>query len=241
MLTAEQAASLEFPGWADPSVNWRGDLCTKGVGKRSLLSEVCLLPALLSGGREGSDAVHNGLYQKTSGPAPPLPHQYGLISTYCTYHIFLFKKWRRGFYPPSEYKASCQIGIPFFSEALIHRTFDPSIKGVRERETVPLSYIESLPFCLWSHHRKILSAVICLIQCKARSALLLQFCALLFITTGSLQDHQVKLFCFIEAEGKRSINLLLVVEQKHQTNSKDHFPNRGHWPLPKPCHTDSKF
>jgi hypothetical protein len=52
------------------------------------------------------------------------------------------------FYSPSEYKTSCQISIPFLKEVLIHRTFELSLKGVKERENVPLSYIEALAFNL---------------------------------------------------------------------------------------------
>lgn len=114
VLIAQQTASLAFTGWADFLANWWGNLGTNGAGKKSILSEVCFLPALLSGGRDGRYKLHNGLYQNTRGHTPPVSLTNMGSFHWVAHTTYCFWKMIAAFYPPSEYKASCRNGIPFF-------------------------------------------------------------------------------------------------------------------------------
>lgn len=119
VLIAEQAASLEFTGWADFPANWWGNLCTNGVGEKSILSEVCFLfPALLLGGRDGRYTFHNGLYQNTRGqphqfPTPIWAHFTGLHTPRNS-----FEKWWLHFIPPRNTKPHVEMEFLSFKRPL---------------------------------------------------------------------------------------------------------------------------
>lgn len=171
-------------------------------------------------------------YTRTHEDNPTsFPHQYGLISLGCTHHVILLK---------NDGCILSLLGIQslmskwnsFLLRGPYPQDFWPSTKRGKGKRECSFKFHWSLAFCLWSHHRKILCRNLpATVQSKICSSPPVPW-----ITVHNYREssrHQVKLFCFMEADSKRSINLSLVVEQKHQMNSKDHSANSGHWPLPK--------